>query len=82
MVKTGGGLTALFFADHDLLARELKLFGRSDPETKKRMRGVFRETIAEVNVQLPAFSHVAAFRVMETEFSKTPTEEIERHLYQ
>ena len=82
VVKEGDGLTALIFPDWDQLARELKLFGLPDSETEARVGSVFRGLLAEVNVKLPAFSRLAAYRLMEQEFAKTPTEKIKRHLYQ
>ncbi len=82
VVKSGDGLTALIFPDYDLLARELKLFGRPDRETESRLDTVFRGLLAEVNERLPAFSRLASYRLMEQEFAKTPTEKIKRHLYQ
>ena len=82
VVKAEGGLTALIFPDYDLLSRELKLFGRPDRETETRIDALFRTVLAEVNAQLPAFSRLASFRLMDQEFAKTPTEKIKRHLYQ
>ena len=82
VIRSEGGLTALIVPDHEALARELKLFGRPDAETKARLRDTFRATLVEVNAQLPAFSHLTAFRLMEDEFAKTATEKIKRHLYQ
>jgi long-chain acyl-CoA synthetase len=82
VVKAEGGLTALIFPDYDLLSRELKLFGRPDRETETRLDALFRSVLADVNAQLPAFSRLASFRLVEQEFAKTPTEKIKRHLYQ
>ncbi len=82
VVKSGDTLTALVFPDYDLLARELKLFGRPDAETGARLDAVFRALLADVNARLPAFSRLASYRLMEQEFAKTPTEKIKRHLYQ
>ena len=82
VVKTGDGLTALIFPDYDLLARELKLFGRPDRETGTRLDAACRTLLAEVNACLPAFSRLSSFRLMDQEFAKTPTEKIKRHLYQ
>ncbi|OYW05110.1 MAG: hypothetical protein B7Z61_07335, partial [Acidobacteria bacterium 37-71-11] len=82
VIRSEGGLTALILPDYEALSHELKLFGRPDAETKARLRDTFRATIGEVNVQLPAFSHLTAFRLMEEEFAKTATEKIKRHLYQ
>ncbi len=82
VIRSEGSLTALILPDYEALSRELKLFGRPDAETKTRVRDTFRATIAEVNAQLPAFSHLTAFRLMEEEFAKTATEKIKRHLYQ
>ena len=82
VIKAEDGLTALIFPDYDLLSRELKLFGRPDRETATRLDGVFRSLLADINTQLPAFSRLASFRLVEQEFAKTPTEKIKRHLYQ
>jgi long-chain acyl-CoA synthetase len=82
VVKADEGLTALIFPDYDLLSRELKLFGRPDRETETRLDTLFRTVLADVNAQLPAFSRLASFRLMEQEFVKTPTEKIKRHMYQ
>ncbi len=81
VVKTDGGLAALVFPDYDLLTRDLMLFGRSDAEVNGRLGSVFRELLAQVNAQLPAFSHLASFRLVDEAFAKTPTEKIKRHLY-
>ncbi len=81
VIRSEGGLTALVLPDYEALSHELKLFGRPDAETNVRLRDTFRATIAEVNAQLPAFSHLTAFRLMEEEFAKTATEKIKRHLY-
>ncbi len=82
VVKGDEGLTALIVPDRDALAQELKLSGRSESETRTRVRDAFRAAIAEVNAQLPAFSHLTSFHLMEEEFAKTATEKIKRHLYQ
>ncbi len=82
VIRSEDGLTALILPDYEALSHELKLFGRPDAETKARLGDTFRATIAEVNAQLPAFSHLTAFRLMEEEFAKTATEKIKRHLYQ
>ena len=82
VVKAEGGLTALIFPDYDLLLRELKLFGRPDRETETRMDALFRTVLADVNAQLPPFSRLVSFRLMDQEFVKTPTEKIKRYLYQ
>jgi len=82
VVKSNDTLTALIFPDYDMLARELRLFGRPDAETGARLDVVFRALLAEVNAHLPAFSRLSSYRLMEQEFVKTPTEKIKRHLYQ
>jgi len=82
VIKAEDGLTALIFPDYDFLSHELKLFGRPDQETATRLDALFRALLADVNGQLPAFSRLVSFRLMEQEFAKTPTEKIKRHLYQ
>jgi len=82
VVKAEDGLTALIFPDFDLLSRELGLFGLPDRGVAASLDAEFRALLAEVNGQLPAFSRLASFRLVEQEFAKTPTEKIKRHLYQ
>ncbi len=82
VIKKEAGLTAMIFPDYDLLTRELHLHGLSDSRIQARLQEHFKALIAEVNTQLAAFSHLVAFRLVEQEFVKTPTEKIKRHLYE
>jgi len=82
VVKQAAGLTAMIFPDYDLLTRELHLHALSDARIQARLQEHFKALIAEVNAQLAAFSHLVAFRLVEREFVKTPTEKIKRHMYQ
>ncbi|HUK12006.1 MAG TPA: AMP-binding protein [Thermoanaerobaculaceae bacterium] len=81
VVKRDAGLVALILPDTEGLTRELGLRRRAEGEGKAALAAVFRALLVEVNAQLPAFSKLAAFSLVDGEFAKTPTEKIKRHLY-
>lgn len=50
--------------------------------SKEDLENIMSQHCDELNATLPAFSKLAAIRLMEKEFEKTPKRSIKRHLYQ
>ena len=73
VVQKENKFIALVHPDYD----EVKSMGFTDEE----LMGVMEQNRLELNKQLPAYSQVAAIRLHEDEFAKTPKKSIKRYLY-
>jgi len=73
IVQRGDKLIALVHPDMD----EIHAMGFSDED----LRNVMEQNRQELNAQLPTYSKLQAFELMEEEFMKTPKKSIKRYLY-
>lgn len=73
IIGNDGKLTALVHPDFDA-ARQQHL-------TDEQIRAQIEKNIAALNPQLPGYSQVRDFRIMNEEFEKTPKRSIKRYLY-
>ena len=42
---------------------------------------IMEQNIAQLNLMIPSYSKVSAFKLMDNEFAKTPKKSIKRYLY-
>lgn len=73
IVQRGDKLIALVHPDMD----EIHAMGFSDED----LRNIMEQNRQELNAQLPVYSKLQAFELMEEEFMKTPKKSIKRYLY-
>jgi long-chain acyl-CoA synthetase len=74
VISEGYKLTALIYPNLELLDKD----GISPAETEK----IMQQNVDELNAQMPVYSKVGSFKLMEDEFEKTPKRSIKRYLYQ
>ncbi len=73
VLERNGKIIALVHPDYD----NARAQGLSDEDINRLMN----ENIAQLNKEIPAYSHVAAVEIHEEEFEKTPKRSIRRFLY-
>ena len=69
-----GRLVALIYPDIESLT--------SQGMSEEAINGLMEENIKTLNSNLPAYSQVQRFNLMNEEFEKTPKRSIKRYLYQ
>ncbi|MDE7180929.1 MAG: AMP-binding protein [Muribaculaceae bacterium] len=74
VIDDGGQLVALIHPDFEVAHKE----NISDEELRK----IMDENLETLNSQLPAYSKVKRYKIMDVEFEKTPKRSIKRFLYQ
>ena len=74
VIQSGEKLVGLVFPDME----EAQAIGLSKDDLEKLME----QNRTELNEQMPAYSKLAAIRLHEEEFEKTPKKSIKRYLYQ
>lgn len=74
IVEEKGRLVALIYPDYDA-AQAMGL-------DEAAIDATMRENISLLNREIPSYSQVSTFRIMDEEFEKTPKRSIKRYLYQ
>lgn len=74
IVEEKGRLVALIYPDYDA-AQAMGL-------DETAIDATMRENISQLNREIPSYSQVSTFRIMDEEFEKTPKRSIKRYLYQ
>jgi long-chain acyl-CoA synthetase len=74
VISEGYKLTALIYPDLELSDKN----GISHTELEK----IMQQNINELNAEMPAYSKVSRFKLLQEEFEKTPKRSIKRYLYQ
>ena len=74
IVEEKGRLVALIYPDYDAA----QAMGLDEAAIDSTMR----ENISLLNREIPSYSQVSTFRIMDEEFEKTPKRSIKRYLYQ
>lgn len=74
IVEEKGRLVALIYPDYDA-AQAMGL-------DEAAIDATMRENISQLNREIPSYSQVSTFRIMDEEFEKTPKRSIKRYLYQ
>ncbi len=74
VIDNHGELEALIHPDLDLITKE-KI-------RKDKLEKIMEQNIATLNQDLPGYSKVKSFKIMDEEFEKTPKRSIKRFLYQ
>lgn len=74
IIDNGGSLEALIYPDQEALAAK--------PLDREGVENIMSQNIATLNADLPGYSKVKSFRLLEEEFEKTPKRSIKRFLYQ
>lgn len=74
IVEEKGRLIALIYPDYDAA----QAMGLDEAAIDSTMR----ENISLLNREIPSYSQVSTFRIMDEEFEKTPKRSIKRYLYQ
>lgn len=74
VIDDGGKLVALLHPDYDIATRQ-----GLDSNAIER---VMEQNVADANKELPAYSKLSRFKIMQEEFEKTPKRSIKRFLYQ
>lgn len=74
VIEDGGKLVALLHPDYDAAIKD----GIDTAAIRKKME----QNLAAANKELPAYSKLSGFQIMEEEFEKTPKRSIKRFLYQ
>lgn len=74
IIDNGGSLEALIYPDQEALAAK--------PLDREGIENIMSQNIATLNADLPGYSKVKSFRLLEEEFEKTPKRSIKRFLYQ
>ena len=49
--------------------------------SKEELEAIMAQNLQQLNQQLPGYSRIAAIRLREEEFQKTPKKSIKRYLY-
>ena len=73
VIQNGDKIAALIYPDYE----EAKSMGLTPDD----LDHVMRQNIESLNLMMPAYSKVAAFKMMDEEFEKTPKKSIKRYLY-
>lgn len=74
IIENSGALEALIYPDMDALEKE-----KYDRQSIEKLMDA---NLVTLNAQLPAYSKVKSFKLMDEEFEKTPKRSIKRYLYQ
>lgn len=74
VINEGYKLVALIYPDLELLDKD----GINHAEIEK----IMQQNIDELNEEMPAYSKVNSFKLLQEEFEKTPKRSIKRYLYQ
>ena len=74
IVEEKGRLVALIYPDYDA-AQAMGL-------DEAAIDATMRENISQLNREIPSYSQISTFRIMDEEFEKTPKRSIKRYLYQ
>lgn len=74
VVQDGSKLVALIYPDYDAASTQ----GLNTDD----IRRVMDENISQLNKEVPAYSKVSGYELMDEEFEKTPKRSIKRYLYQ
>ena len=74
VIDDGGRLLALIHPDLDLLTQH--------HTGADELKQIMADNIAQLNKELPAYSQISRFDLMDEEFEKTPKRSIKRYLYQ
>jgi long-chain acyl-CoA synthetase len=74
VISEGYKLTALIYPDLELLAKD------SIPPAE--VEKIMQQNMDELNAEMPAYSKVSSFNLLQEEFEKTPKRSIKRYLYQ
>lgn len=74
IIDNGGSLEALIYPDQEALAAK--------PLDREGVENIMSQNIATLNADLPGYSKVKSFKLLEEEFEKTPKRSIKRFLYQ
>ena len=74
MIEDNGGLTALIYPDFDLAAQ--------DGMTQETLIQYIKDTLPDINKELPNYSKLNKIEVMSEPFERTPKKSIKRYLYQ
>ncbi len=73
VIQNGDKIAALIYPDYE----EAKGMGLTSDD----LEHVMQQNIEALNIVMPAYSKVAAFKMMDEEFEKTPKKSIKRYLY-
>ena len=74
VIEDNGGLTALIYPDFDLAAQ--------DGMSQEALIQHIKDTLPEINKELPNYSKLNKIEVMSEPFERTPKKSIKRYLYQ
>lgn len=74
VIDDAGSLVALIYPDFDS--------ARSQSIDREGLERIMEQNIRNLNDEVPAYSKVKRFKIMEEEFEKTPKRSIKRFLYQ
>lgn len=74
VIEDNGGLTALIYPDFDLAAQ--------DGMTQETLIQYIKDTLPDINKELPNYSKLNKIEVMSEPFERTPKKSIKRYLYQ
>lgn len=74
VISESNRLIALIYSDYELASND----GLSSTALEQAMK----ENVAALNKDVPTYSKVSSFRLMDEEFEKTPKRSIKRYLYQ
>lgn len=74
VISESNRLIALIYPDYDMAS--------NDNLSSADLDQVMKENIISLNKEVPAYSKVSTFRLMDEEFEKTPKRSIKRYLYQ
>lgn len=74
VIDDGGRLLALVYPDLESM--------RTQGLDREALEKIMNESLASLNAELPAYSRLSGFKIMEEEFEKTPKRSIKRYLYQ
>ena len=74
VIEDNGGLTALIYPDFDLAAQ--------DGMSQEALIQHIKDTLSEINKELPNYSKLNKIEVMSEPFERTPKKSIKRYLYQ
>lgn len=73
IIQKGDKLAALIYPDYE----EAKNMAFSSED----LHNIMEQNIAQLNLMIPSYSKVSAFKLMDNEFAKTPKKSIKRYLY-
>lgn len=74
VIDNQGSLEALIYPDMDACA--------SQKIDRRKIEEIMEQNMNTLNIEMPAYSKVKSFKIMDEEFEKTPKRSIKRFLYQ